>query len=58
MLQYSKELNYRIKDLEKEKEDIMKETNKEKETEMRKYQDVLKKLRSIKETSRMGKSFA
>jgi hypothetical protein len=31
LVQYSKELNYRVKDLEKEKEDILKETNKEKD---------------------------
>lgn len=58
LLQYSKELNYRVKDLEKEKEDILKETNKEKDAELKKYQDFLKKLKGIKEKSRIAKSFA
>ena len=54
MLQYSKELNYRVKDLEKEKEDLMKETTKDKELELKKYMNVLNKLKIIKENSRIG----
>ena len=53
-MQYSKELNYRVKDLEKEKEDLMKETTKDKELELKKYMNVLNKLKIIKENSRIG----
>lgn len=54
MLQYSKELNYKVKDLEKEKDDLMKETTKDKELELKKYMNVLNKLKIIKENSRIG----
>lgn len=48
LLQYSKELNYRIKDLENEKASIIKESTKEKQDELKKYQDFLKRLKTIK----------
>ena len=57
-LQYSKELNYRIADLEKEKNDLVKSSTKDKEKEMKKYMNVLNKLKIIKDNSRMGQSFA
>ena len=57
-LQYSKELNYRIADLEKEKNDLVKSSTKDKEMEMKKYMNVLNKLKIIKDNSRMGQSFA
>lgn len=57
-LQYSKELNYRIADLEKEKSDLVKSSTKDKEMEMKKYMNVLNKLKIIKDNSRMGQSFA
>jgi len=58
LLQYSKELNYRIKDLENEKASILQESTKEKQEDLKKYQDFLKKLKVIKEKSMLGKSCA
>jgi hypothetical protein len=58
LVQYSKELNYRIQDLEKEKEDILKSSTKHQQVELKKYQDVLRQLRNIKEASRIGKCCA
>jgi hypothetical protein len=54
LLQYSKELNYRIRDLEKDKEDILKATNRDQQTQLKKYQDILRQFRSIKEGRRTG----
>lgn len=53
---YSKELQFKVKDLEKEKDSILKEATKDKQEDLKKYQDFLKKLRVIKEKSLMGKS--
>lgn len=58
LLQYSKELHYRIKDLQKEKECLLKEATKDKEEDLKKYQNFLKKLKIIKEKSFVGKSCA
>lgn len=60
MCHYSKELKYRIKDLEKEKEDYLKTSTKEKESDLKKYQELLKSVKIIKEKSILGKgkSFA
>jgi spore coat protein CotH len=49
-------LHYRVKDLEKEKESLLKEATKDKEEDLKKYQNFLKKLKVIKEKSFIGKS--
>lgn len=58
LLQYSKELHYRVRDLEKEKDSLLKESTKDKQEDLKKYQQFLKKLKIIKEKSIMGKSCA
>lgn len=57
LLQYSKELNYRIQDLEKEKEDILKLAHKEKDIELKNYNHFLKWFKTFKAKCTCGRSF-
>ena len=42
---------FRLKDIESEKGSIIKEIHKEKEMEAKKYKDILRKLKGVKESN-------
>ena len=46
-----KQLFFRLKDIESEKGSIIKEIHKEKEMEAKKYKDILRKLKGVKESN-------
>ena len=56
LIEFVKKLLYRTSELEKSKQDVIKENRKLKEDDLKKYQEMLYEVKEVKELSRLGNS--